>query len=658
MQIIVHDDLEPSEDSSPSDLVMAWASDITTGEPRYIGELKEQQGGAGCHCKCISCHQPLIAVNAGKRFYKRRPHFRHYAGSEKNTCLVVAARAAALSMLQQEGVLQLPQLRKSAGVTGLSGTYHSAWIERPAEQVKIDRVILKDMVDAILYLDDGRQLRVKLVGEIDSSKDVIEYQDSTIPTLLLAIDDPHVVSLSPSELRTRLRLIVSDGVWCSHWAEKALLDEAHELALAKAKSAMDWIDNDLMPDSIPASLRRETLLHLKAKEVLEREKRIHLPDLVIEANGMLPNGQFANKSRRICGSIVQLHAVQLEKSLGSIKPDVVADVSGGQNWQEGPLLIEITVTNAIDQERLERIRRVNIPAIEIDIGRMGGIVTEAEFTNLLVEEKVGKRWLHHPIVDHEKALLEAQINVEIDQFVGRDLEKKDAQRQLQLMLSVPVTEWAQRFLDAILIHSDLRVRNGRYDPTTSNEDVEAALDQVKWCAKGLSAHGYKEAEDEWLFSQRGNLIERLLSIKLNRAIGYELKTAWQVINTVLTQISPLSRQWQTIYLIGIRIYGPTLTPDQKSKVEDWRRGVINSLKRGEQTFLRQRRYDRILSLLFPDMANALAQPLVPTMSYEVEAYRNKTTYRATKNNDVWLKGKELEEWVRQHPESARRWFSK
>jgi hypothetical protein len=142
MQIVVHEDSESSEDSLPSDLVMAWASDITTGEPRYIGELKEQQGGASCHCKWLSCHQPLIAVNAGKRFYKRRPHFRHHAGSEKNTCLVLTARAAALSMLQQEGVLQLPQLRKSAVVTGLSGTYHSAWIERPAEQVKIDRVVI------------------------------------------------------------------------------------------------------------------------------------------------------------------------------------------------------------------------------------------------------------------------------------------------------------------------------------------------------------------------------------------------------------------------------------------------------------------------------------------------------------------------------------
>jgi len=45
-----------------------------------------------------SCGEPLTAVNAGKEEhkYKRRPHFRHPTGVSKDSCAVLAARAAAL----------------------------------------------------------------------------------------------------------------------------------------------------------------------------------------------------------------------------------------------------------------------------------------------------------------------------------------------------------------------------------------------------------------------------------------------------------------------------------------------------------------------------------------------------------------------------------
>ncbi len=48
------------------ELVMAWARDIETGEPRYIGEIDADHRGGKCGCECPSCRLALIAVNAAK----------------------------------------------------------------------------------------------------------------------------------------------------------------------------------------------------------------------------------------------------------------------------------------------------------------------------------------------------------------------------------------------------------------------------------------------------------------------------------------------------------------------------------------------------------------------------------------------------------------
>ncbi len=110
--------------AEPSDLVMAWARDSTTGEPRYIGELGINQRGKRCNCECLSCGLPLVAVNAGKQTFIRRPHFRHPEGAEKDSCLVLTARAAALEALKGTDTLELPRRRQSRRVVGLSGQYY------------------------------------------------------------------------------------------------------------------------------------------------------------------------------------------------------------------------------------------------------------------------------------------------------------------------------------------------------------------------------------------------------------------------------------------------------------------------------------------------------------------------------------------------------
>lgn len=642
---------ESSENLLADDLVMAWAEDQISGEPRYIGELSVDQRGSKCNCRCISCKLPLTAVNAAKPKFQIRPHFRHPAGAEKNACLVLAARFAALQMLKRDGVLELPRHRQSGRVAGLSGKYYEAWVESPPERVRISNFDFNDKASAILTLDDGRQLTIRLVGRIEANESESGLTVSLTPTILLIVDDPRIAAMSPEDLRKRLQLIAVDGIWCSYWNNKALIDVAMDAARREAEIALDWLgDMPDLPADISADLKRETLLHIKAKEILEREKRICLPSFDMEAKTVLPNGSVLTKNKILSGHVAKLESVTLEKRIGRIRPDVVANAIASGEWLDEQILIEITVTNTITEERIERIRRENIPALEIDISRMGGVVTEAEFTQLIVEELAGKRWLFHPRVERERSLLEAELADEAAKVIEQERFYSD-------VITTPVSEWARLYLESVMSHGNIRVNAD--DPDSDPLLLSNAISIVRKYAENLAIHGYPEANDDELFRQRGNILERLLSLKLNKAVGYKLDSAWQVINAILQERAPYS-QWQTLYLIGIKVWQPSLNREQAEKVLKWRSEVLRSLKADERTYQRDRKYDRLLKLLFPDLAGAISKSLGNNRDESVQksAISNQQVDSSSTHSympDPWLRGKALEAWMKNNPESAKQW---
>jgi hypothetical protein len=148
---------------------------------------------------------------------------------------------------------------------------------------------------------------------------------------------------------------------------------------------------------------------LKAKEILLREKRLTVPDLVVVVP---PRGRFSAETEHVHrpAALLQLQEVVLERAVGNIRPDVKARTVATPDWPDEDLLVEITVSNAIDANRVERIKARNLPTLEIDLSKLGGRLNEAEFARIIVNGLGGKRWVHHPALGAERQRIEQRRN--------------------------------------------------------------------------------------------------------------------------------------------------------------------------------------------------------------------------------------------------------
>lgn len=590
-----------------AELVMAWANDAETGEPRFILELDALHTGAKCGCVCPSCGLALTAVNAAKAEFQKRPHFRHPEGAERRDCMVLAARVAVLRQLQEEGWLELPRRRQSATAIGLSGELYEAWVEAPAEKLHILRVDYRDRASAVITFDDGRQLRVELTGTPGEIDGPVGADGLPVPTIYLGVNDPSLASMDPSEIRKRMRLLPDDLCWRGHWGDLDLKARAGAGAKEKAHFYLDDIPEGLdLPEGMDPALRRETVLHHEVKRILAEQRRLCVPGLDVEVEARTHDGLELRKRWSCAAEELALDHVELEQRFGRIVPDITCKswpASGGRvMW---PLLIEVTVTNRIDEERLRGIREYGEAALEIDLSLAGGRVTRDELARLVVEELPLKRWLFHP--DREEKHHELQAAVAREKSSLDERARWLAERRRRV-LATPVADIAREYLDAVVTMLDAGAEvdaEGR-QPATALATERAAQERVADAADKLALYGYPEAGDQNLIGYHG-ILSRILSCKLARPVGYRVANVMGVLNAI-RQSRDIQRSLFTLFFIAVRAYRPPLEPHQQVWLEKWATEVRSSIRTGEATYLRDPAYDTFLSVLFPEMEEALARP--------------------------------------------------
>jgi len=78
--------------------------------------------------------------------------------------LVLVARAAALRLLVEDGMIDLPSRARSTSWQGLSGAEYQGTAEIQAQRRRVASFQFRDRTSAVLTLDDGKQVVVQLTG--------------------------------------------------------------------------------------------------------------------------------------------------------------------------------------------------------------------------------------------------------------------------------------------------------------------------------------------------------------------------------------------------------------------------------------------------------------------------------------------------------------
>jgi len=128
----------------------------------------------------------------------------------------------------------------------------------------------------------------------------------------------------------------------------------------------------------------ETALHIYAKNILDKHKRMVLPPV------------YLNNSDKLIfpATEVTFEKIVLEKRLNQIIPDLIVFIKGK------PLLIEIAVTHFVDKFKESKIFELGYSVIEIDVkGLLNAaydrIFEYRDFEKLLIEETNFKRWVNN-----------------------------------------------------------------------------------------------------------------------------------------------------------------------------------------------------------------------------------------------------------------------
>lgn len=117
----------------------------------------------------------------------------------------------------------------------------------------------------------------------------------------------------------------------------------------------------------------QSALHILDKEIIQEEKKIGLPALKVNFDEISKNniksGYYELPDEMIYKSAktVACEQVVLEKKISDIVPDIIVKI--GERY----CLLEIAVTHFVDETKTEKIKKLGLPVIEIDLSMLSGV---------------------------------------------------------------------------------------------------------------------------------------------------------------------------------------------------------------------------------------------------------------------------------------------
>lgn len=126
----------------------------------------------------------------------------------------------------------------------------------------------------------------------------------------------------------------------------------------------------------------ETALHIAAKEILKKHKKIILPETFMEIQGENTENWKVSKEIQL-----NFDKVELETYQQGIVPDVLVYI------QEKPFMIEITVTHKTSKEKIEKARKQGVSILEINLEHFERDFSIENLENEIIHKTSNKKWL-------------------------------------------------------------------------------------------------------------------------------------------------------------------------------------------------------------------------------------------------------------------------
>jgi hypothetical protein len=369
---------------------------------------------------------------------------------------------------------------------------------------------------------------------------------------------------------------------------------------------------------------------------------------------------------------LMLTNVELERRLGLIRPDLVCTarhLDGSDAFEA--LCIEVTVTNAIGEERVERIRQVGLPTIEINLRALAGRITRNELRELIEHGEHLKSWVFHP----EFRSVEVRLQTEVeDEKRAYDKALQEHRERLSRVLRTPLEEVVAQFFAAVIPYLEfVRDNRGPFLRTDSRYlQYEEIKQPVLKAAETLRMKDIPGADDAFFLDGRGLLAE-LLSIKENKVLveGLQPGPGFAVLENTFRSPSGIRSVNFPLLLGAAKVYALPMEASQEVLFGQWREEVRGIFASGPLTYPRSERFDRLLGALLPELSEQLLKtaahframkargvsttgeklqvktPGLPQTKQERERLLD------TRPGDLMLKGRDLERWIREHPISAK-----
>lgn len=129
----------------------------------------------------------------------------------------------------------------------------------------------------------------------------------------------------------------------------------------------------------------QTSLHLAAKDILSKAKKMVIPAVVID----FPDSY---KKETISEEIeISIDHVELEQSFGDVIPDVVVYV------KDKFFFVEVFVTHRVNDDKISKLKKANISTIEIDLSKIDRTISPEELRDILLQSNSLKQWVYNAV---------------------------------------------------------------------------------------------------------------------------------------------------------------------------------------------------------------------------------------------------------------------